>query len=759
MKKVLLASAVVGAVLLTGCTGGGGSEMDRFLDGMMSRMTLEEKIGQLNLIQGNNTEQTGPFVKSNAYERIKAGQCGAILNNRAFEDIYAMQKCAVEESRLGIPLIFGLDVVHGFKTVFPIPLAQAATWDVEAIEQAARFAAIETSAGGVNWTYAPMVDIATDGRWGRMAEGAGEDPYLGSQMAVAQVKGFQGDLSRNDQILACMKHFALYGASESGRDYNTVDMSRVKMYNQYLPPYKAAVEAGVGSVMSSFNVVDGIPATANKWLLDDLLRGEWGFDGFVVTDYASIAEMPLHGIADEKESAIRAFDAGTDMDMVSELYIKYLAEAVKEGRVSEKTIDISCRRILEAKYKLGLFQDPYRFLDKERAEKEIYTPEAIAAARNMAAESFVLLKNKGNILPLAKKGTVALVGPLIDDPVQMCGTWAMAAMPNPSTSLRDAMTAYLAGTGVRLLAEQGCDYAYDEQFQADAGAWKPLKRLDNPKSSHAKALAIARQADVVVAAMGELAENSGECASRVNLELPDAQMDLLKELVALGKPVILLNFAGRSTVLKWESENVMAILNVWFGGSEAANAICDVLFGDKEPGGRLPVSLPQHVGQLPLYYNHLNTGRPIEDNAPAFSKYVSNYIDVRNDALYPFGAGMGYTRFEYSPVTLSAAEMAADGSVKASVTLTNTGNRAGDEVVQLYIHDIYATVARPVKELKGFRRVHLQSGESRTVEFTIDDETLKFYNADLQYVMEPGEFEIMIGHDSQNLGKALLNVK
>ena len=722
--------------------------MKQFVDELMARMTLQEKIGQLNLqVAGDIT--TGQAQDTQVAGRIAAGELGGVFNLKGADKIRALQEVAVKKSRLGIPLIVGMDVIHGYETIFPIPLGLSCSWDLEAIEQSARIAAKEASADGICWTYSPMVDIALDARWGRMSEGSGEDPYLGSLIAAAMVRGYQGDYSRKDNIMACVKHFALYGAAEAGKDYNTVDMSRQRMYNQYLPPYKAAAEAGAGSFMSSFNIVDGVPATANRWLLNDLLREEWGYDGFVVTDYGSIGEMRQHGVGELPEASAQALHAGTDMDMCSEGFLKTLEQSVKEGKVSMADIDNACRRVLEAKYKLGLFADPYKYCDAKRRAKDIFTDENRAAARNLAAETFVLLKNENNLLPLKKQGKIALIGPLANDRANLAGTWCVAMTPERYSTLKEGLERAVGGKA-EILYAQGSNLVRDAQMQRDAEFGKTIPRGDDEQLK-AEALAVARQSDVIVCAMGECADFSGESASRANLELPDVQKELLMELSKLGKPIVLLNFAGRSTVLTWEQQHITAILNVWFGGSETADAIADVLFGDKVPCGRLTVSMPQTTGQEPLYYNHLPTGRPVAEGSTRFNKYATNYLDVRNDPLYPFGYGLSYTTFAYSEPSLQGRQV--------SVTVTNTGSRDADEVVQLYIHDVIASLSRPVKELKGFRRIHLKAGESQRVTFDITDDMLKFYNYDLKHVLEPGDFEVMIGPNSRDLKKTTLNVK
>lgn len=730
--------------------------MNEYVADLMSRMTLQEKIGQLNLMVAGDIT-TGGAMDTQVGGDIAKGNMGGVFNIKGFDKIKALQEIAVTKSRLGIPLLVGMDVIHGYETMFPIPLALSCSWNLDAVKQSAAVAAKEASADGINWTYSPMVDVALDARWGRVSEGNGEDPYLGARIAEAMVQGYQGtNYSNKDNIMACLKHFALYGAVESGLEYNTTDMSRLRMYNQYFAPYEAAVKAGVGSVMSSFNLVDYVPATANHWLLTDVLRNDWKFDGFVVTDYGSIAEIIQHGTAANlKEASAQALNAGTDMDMCSNGFVATLAQSVAEGKVSEATINEACRRVLEAKYKLGLFANPYKYCDAKRHKTEVFTNENRQTARDIAAQTFVLLKNDHQLLPLKKEGSVALIGPLADTRNNMAGTWAVAQTPDRYATLRESMAKALEGKA-KLLYAQGSNVWYDEQLQKNGELGKTIARGDDAELK-AQALNIAQQADVIVCAMGETADMSGECATRTSLEMPDAQHALLEELVKLGKPVVLLNFAGRPTVLSWETKHVPAIMNVWFGGSEAADAICDVLFGDKVPVGRLTMSMPKTTGQAPLYYNHLNTGRPVPDNA-SFAKFASNALDVSNGALYPFGYGLSYTTFSYSDVTLSANEMAKNGSVTATVTVTNTGKRDADEVVQLYVHDLVASIARPVKELKGFERIHLTAGESKTVTFTIGADQLSFYNADLKKVVEPGDFDIMVGHDSRNLKTARLTV-
>ena len=730
-------------------------KMNAFIDRLMAKMTVEEKLGQMNLLPGTSAT-TGELKDSPLLTLIEQGKLGTVLNQTGVESIRQLQDAA-KRSRLGIPVLVGMDVIHGYETIFPIPLGMSCSWDLEAIEQAARIAAKEATADGICWTYSPMVDIALDARWGRIAEGSGEDPFLGSHIAEALVKGYQGNYGP-ENMMACVKHYALYGGAEAGRDYNTVDMSHIRMYNQFFPPYEAAAKAGAGSVMTSFNIVDYIPATANKWLIDDVLRKQWGWNGFVVTDYGSIAEITKHGLGDLQQASVMALKAGTDMDMCAEGYIKTLEQSLKEGRVTMAEIDQACRRVLEAKYILGLFDNPYRFLDPKRHEKDIYTLEHRQAARQLAAESFVLLKNERikklnneRVLPLKKQGKIALIGPMADNRINMAGTWAPTAANERYATLKEAMEKALAGKATVSYA-QGCNFTSDSTIQKDGGFYRatPFKDAELLKR---EAMDIARDADVIVCAMGESAEMSGECSSRATLEMFDTQRELLEALLALGKPLVVLNFAGRPTVLTWENDNVPAILQVWFGGSEAGDAICDVLFGDKVPCGKLTTSMPQATGQEPLYYNYLPTGRPVGEDLSTFSKFGSNYFDVRNDPLFPFGFGLSYTTFDYSDIRLNGR--------KASVTVTNTGDYDGVEIVQLYIHDVVASITRPVKELKGFQRIHLKKGESREVTFEIADDLLKFYNSSLDFVLEPGDFEIMIGPDSslKHLKKTVLTVK
>lgn len=733
------------------------AKMKSFVDALMKKMTLEEKIGQLNL-PGSGDIVTGQAQSSDIAKKIKEGKVGGLFNIKSVAKIRDVQKVAVEQSRLKIPLIFGMDVIHGYETVFPIPLGLSCSWDMKLIENSARIAAVEASADGINWTFSPMVDIARDPRWGRIAEGNGEDAFLGSQIAKAMVKGYQGtDLTRNNTIMSCVKHYALYGAADAGRDYNTTDMSHQRMYNEYFPPYKAAVDAGAGSVMASFNEIDGVPATANKWLLTDVLRKQWGFKGFLVTDYTGINEMIDHGIGDLQTVSARALMAGIDMDMVGEGILLTTQKSLKEGKVTLAQIDAACRRILEAKYKLGLFDDPYKYCDENRAKTEVFTTEHRQIARSTAAQSFVLLKNQNNVLPLKKSGTIALIGPLADNKENMPGTWSVAANFDKATSVLTGLKE-VVGDKVKILTARGSNLDEDSLFEERAGMFgKSLRRDSRP--AHVilqEALDIANQSDVIVAALGESAEMSGESSSRSNIEIPKIQQDLLKALLKTGKPVVLVLFTGRPLALKWENDNVPAILNVWFGGSEAGYAIADVLFGDVNPSGKLSTTFPQNIGQVPIFYNHKNTGRPLEDGK-WFSKFRSNYLDVSNDPVYPFGYGLSYTSFSYSDIQLSSTSLKGKQTLTASVTITNTGKYDGKEIVQLYIRDVVGSVTRPVKELKGFQKIELKAGESKTVSFSITPEDLKFYNYDLKYDWEAGDFEIMIGGNSRDVKMGKVN--
>jgi beta-glucosidase len=731
------------------------NKMQTFVSNLMAKMTLDEKLGQLNL-PGAGDITTGQAGNSDIGKKIEEGRVGGLFNIKSVAKIREVQKIAVEKSRLKIPLIFGMDVIHGYETVFPIPLGLSCSWDMSVVENSARVAATEASADGICWTFSPMVDISRDPRWGRIAEGSGEDPYLGSQIATAMVKGYQENLSDNTDIMACVKHFALYGAAEAGRDYNTTDMSYTRMFNEYFPPFKAAVDAGVGSVMASFNDVNGIPATANRFLQTDILRHRWGFKGFDVSDYTGVNEMVAHGLGDLQTVSALALKAGVDMDMVGEGFLTTLKKSLQEGRVTMAGIDLACRRVLEAKYKLGLFSNPYKYCDEGRAATDIFTSQNRATARRTAADCFVLLKNQGNILPLKRGGTIALVGPLADNKENMTGTWSVAADFSKSVSLLQGLKD-AAGNGVKILYSQGSNLDADSLFEQRAGMFgKPLHHDPRPAAEIIRdALNTAAGADVIVAALGESAEMSGESSSRSNIEIPQAQQDLLTALLKTGKPVVLVLFTGRPLAIKWENDQVPAILNVWFGGTEAGHAIADVLFGDANPSGKLTTTWPQNVGQVPLYYNHMSTGRPLE--GAWFQKFRSNYLDVSNDPVYPFGYGLSYTHFTYSDLTLSSNTLKGGQRLTATVTLKNDGSLEGREVAQLYIRDLVGSITRPVKELKGFQKIDLKAGESRKVSFTITPEDLKFYNNELKYDWEPGDFVIMIGGNSRDVLSANVN--
>lgn len=732
----------------------GSSSMDVFINDLMDKMTIDEKIGQLNLLTPGGGVATGAVVSKGVEEKISNGQVGGLFGVIGEKKIRQAQELAVTKSRLKIPLIFGSDVIHGYKTTFPIPLGLSCSWDMDMIQKSARIAATEATADGLNWAFSPMVDIARDPRWGRIAEGAGEDPYLGSQIAKAMVTGYQnGDLSKDNTLMACVKHFALYGAADGGRDYNTVDMSRIKMYNYYLPPYKAAVDAGTETVMSSFNTIDNIPATGNKWLLTDLLRKQWGFKGFVVSDYTSVNEMIDHGMGDLQTVSALALNAGLDMDMVGEGFLTTLKKSLQEKKVTQKQIDDACRRILEAKYKLGLFTDPYHYCNEERAKKEVLSDANRKAAREFAEHSFVLLKNNPGVLPLKKSGTVALIGPLANDKSNMLGTWAVSGNSALSVPVLEGVKNRV-GNNVTVRYAKGANISDDTAFAKKVNVFGTRIDIDkrSPRQMIDEAVDAANQSDVIVAVVGEASEMSGESASRSHINIPESQVKLLKALKKTGKPLVLVIMSGRPLALNWEKENADAILFTWHAGHEAGNAIADVLFGNYNPSGKLTTSFPRNVGQIPVYYNHLNTGRP--NAGDVFQKFRSNYLDVPNSPLFPFGYGLSYTSFTYSNLTLSSNTMNASGKIDASITVTNNGNYDGEEVVQLYLRDIVASIARPVKELKGFQKIMLKKGESKTVNFSIGINDLKFYNTDLQYIAEPGDFKIFIGGNSEDVKEA-----
>lgn len=676
-------------------------EKGQFIEELLSKMTLEEKIGQLNLMSAPGDVVTGPQKGENLTNDIKSGNLGNVLNAIGIDYIHSLQRVAVEESRLGIPLSFAFDEIHGYRTTFPIPLAESCTWDPELISKCARAGAQEAAADGLTLTYNPMVDIALDPRWGRISEGAGEDPYLGSLIAAARVRGVQGeDLSDPLTLAACLKHYAAYGLPEGGRDYASVDMSERRLREHFLPPYKAAVEAGVATVMTSFNLYNGIPATMNKLLVDQILKKEWGFDGVVITDYGSIGEILQHGCAENIAEAARlSLEAGTDMDMCSGSYIKELKGLVESGAVDVKLIDDACRKVLQLKYDLGLFEDPYRYLDHKRAERIIYSKENMALSKLEAVKSMVLLKNDSEVLPLKKNEKIALVGPLCDDVRSYCGAWAGKCEPSRVQSITDRFT------------------------KAD---------IVSPE-----------EADKIICVLGETHRMSGEAACLTDIRIPAEQRELLEKMCALGKPVVLVVMSGRPLDLSRESEIASSILMAWQGGTMTADALYDILYGAENPSGRLTTSFPRNVGQIPVYHYMLNTGRPATDGKN--ERYTSRYLDCWNAPLYPFGYGLSYTQFEYSDVTLSGTEMDANGSITATVTVRNTGKVAGDEVVQLYLRDMVGSVSRPVKQLKGFEKISLKPGESQTVDFEINEEMLRFWRADMTYGSEKGEFVVMVG--------------
>lgn len=748
MKKLLPLFAVLFCIRLQAQTTA-DAKMNAFVNSLMSKMTIDEKIGQLNLVTPGGAV-TGSVVSSDVESKIKKGQVGGLFGITGPEKIRQAQQLAVNNSRLKIPLLFGLDVIHGHKTVFPIPIGLSCSWDMELIERSARIAAVEGTADGLNWTFSPMVDIARDPRWGRVSEGSGEDPFLGSKIAQAMVRGYQGtDLSKDNTMLACVKHFALYGAAEGGRDYNTVDMSKVRMYNEYLPPYKAAIDANVATVMSSFNVVDGIPATGNKWLLTELLRKQWGFKGLVVSDYTSVNEMINHGLGDLQQVSGLSLNAGLDMDMVGEGFLTTLKKSLTEKKVTQAQIDNACRRILEAKYKLGLFDDPYRYCNDERARTEILSPAHRKQAREIAAKSFVLLKNNNQLLPLKKSGNIALIGPLADSRRNMLGTWSVAGDHQKSVTVIEGIKSVAAGANI--MYAKGCNLSDDTVFAKKVNVFGEEINRDARSAEEMikEAVEAASKSDVVVAVMGEAADMTGEASSMADISLPESQKELLKALVKTGKPIVLVLFNGRPMTLAWENDNIPAILDVWFGGTESGNAIADVLFGDYNPSGKLSMTFPVHVGQIPVYHSMLNTGRPY-NNEP-FSKFKSNYLDIPNEPLYPFGYGLSYTNFSYGEIKLSSVTLNTGKDIVAKIDVKNTGTKDGVEIVQLYLRDVVGSISRPMKELKGFQKVALRAGETKTVEFRITANELKFYNSDLKLVAEPGDFKVFIGGNSRDV--------
>lgn len=725
-------------------------KMDDFVNNLMSKMTLDEKIGQLNLVSVG-FDVTGPIVSKNVNENIEKGNVGGVFNTFTPDAVRKLQEIAVKHSRLGIPLIFGYDVIHGHKTIFPIPLGLASSWDLDLIKRTARIAATEASADGLNWVFSPMVDIARDPRWGRIAEGAGEDTWLGSQIARVMVEGYQGNAYDTAHVMACVKHFALYGAAEAGRDYNTVDMSERRMYQDYLPPYKAAVDAGAGSIMSSFNEINGVPATANKWLMTDLLRKQWGFKGFVATDYTAMWELIPHGMGDSAMVAKKSIDAGVDMDMVAEIYLDHLKKLIKEGKVQTSEVDIACRRILEAKYKLGLFSDPYKYCSVQRAQRTILKPEYLKVAREAADKSIILLKNSNNVLPLKQSGSIALVGPLANDQRDMIGPWSGAGDWHKAVTVMDGLKAAV-GSSVTINYAKGSNITNDPWLIERLGAEELEVDKRSPQDMINEAVEAAKKSDVVVAVVGESASMSGEAASRSEIGIFSAQEDLLKALRATGKPLVIVVMSGRPLTLKWENDNSDAMLETWFGGTEAGNGIADVLFGAYNPSAKTTITFPQDVGQIPIYYSHKNTGRPYADDF--IDRYKSRYLDISNDPLFPFGYGLSYTTFSYSPVRLKTAIMKPGQPLQVSVTVTNTGKYDGDEVVQLYTRQMAGSIDPPVEVLRNFKRIFLKAGESKDVNFTLNANDLRLYNIDMKYVYEPGDFKVFVGTNSRDVKEA-----
>lgn len=753
-KNILLLATFVISIVAFG-QNNKDAKRQKFVNDLLAKMTLEEKLGQVNL-PASSDFVTGAVSSSDIAQKVKDGKVGGVFNIRSVTKIKELQEFAVNNTRLHIPLLFGMDVIHGYKTIFPIPLGMSATWDMPLIERSARIAASEASADGIQWTFSPMVDLTRDPRWGRTSEGNGEDAFLSSAIAKAMVHGYQGDdLSAPNTIISCVKHYALYGAAEGGRDYNTTDMSRVRMYNEYFPPYKAAVDAGVGSIMVSFNEIDGVPASGNKWLVDDVLRKQWKFNGFVVSDYTGIPEMTNHGMGDFQTVNALAMNAGVDMDMVGEGFLNTLKKSMSEGKVTLAQINKACERILLAKYDLGLFEDPYRYCNVQRSATEVFTSANRAEARKIASQSFVLLKNN-NVLPIAAGKTIALVGPLSDAKENMTGTWSVGADNSKSVSLLKGLTDAVGING-KVVYAKGSNLEDDAEMQNRQTMFGKDIARDNRSADEMikEALAVSANADVIVVAIGEGAESSGESASKSVIDIPEVQKRLLKALVATGKPVALVLFNGRPLTLSWEKENVPAILDVWFAGSEAGDAIADALLGKVNPSGKLSMSFPQNVGQIPIYYNHKNTGRPL--TGKWFSKFQSNYIDVSNEPLYPFGYGLSYTNFEYGDVKLSSNILKGNQKLIVSVNVKNTGAVTGKEVVQLYIRDEVGTITRPVQELKGFNKIELAPGESKEVSFEITPELLKFYNSDLKFDWEAGDFQIMLGPNSKEVKTVKVN--
>jgi beta-glucosidase len=731
------------------------NKMDIFINNLIGKMTLDEKIGQLNL-PSIGFDVTGPILSQGVEGKIEQGLVGGVFNTYTPVAARKLQDIAVKKSRLKIPLLFGYDVIHGHKTIFPIPLGLSSSWDMPLIQQTARAAANEATADGVNWVFSPMVDITRDPRWGRVSEGSGEDAWLGSQIAKAMIKGYQGnDLSKNNTVLACVKHFALYGAVEAGRDYNTVDMSERKMFESYLPPYKAAIDAGAGSVMSSFNEINGVPATANKWLLTDLLRKKWGFKGMVTTDYTGIMELTKHGLGNDAEVGKLAITAGVDMDMVSEIFLQQLKQLVNNKSLDVSYINQACRRILEAKYKLGLFDDPYRYINEDRPAKEMMTPDKLQLAKKAGEESIVLLKNSNNVLPLNADKKIAFIGPLVQDQRNLIGNWSGAGDWKKSVSFWKSVQAQYPNN--KFTYTRGANLLDDADLIAKLNKNGADIVMDNKKPEFMieDAVDAAKKADVVVAFLGEPFLMTGEASSRSDINLPENQRALLKALKATGKPIVLVLMNGRPLTLPWENENMDAIVETWYAGTQAGNAIAAVLFGKYNPSGKLTMTFPRSVGQIPIYYSAKNTGRPLDEN----QKYTSKYLDIPNTPLYPFGYGLSYTTFTYGNISLNKSTIQATDKLQATVTITNTGIYDGEETAQLYVRDLVGSVTRPVKELKGFKKVFLKAGESKTITFMLDVNDLKFYDINMKYTYEPGDFKLFIGTNSQDVKEADFKLK
>jgi beta-glucosidase len=756
MKRYILLLAAFASIIMFASAQDRSAAMNTYVGNLMKKMTVEEKIGQLNLVTPGGAV-TGAVVSKDVDEKIRRGAVGGLFGISGPDKIRRAQQIAVENSRLHIPLIFGMDVIHGYKTGFPVPLGISASWDLPMIEQSARIAATEATADGLCWTFSPMVDIARDPRWGRVAEGSGEDTYLGSKIAAAMVKGYQGtDLARDNTMLACVKHFALYGASEGGRDYNTVDMSRLRMFQEYLPPYKAAIDAGAASVMSSFNLIDGVPATGNRWLLTDLLRKQWGFKGLTVSDYTSVSEMINHGMGDLQAVSALSLHAGMDMDMVAEGFLNTLKKSLTEGKVTQSEIDQACRRVLEAKYKLGLFDDPYRYVNDARPSKDILTAANRQFARELAARSAVLLKNDNNILPLKRSGSIALIGPLANDHSNQLGTWAVSGDPSLSVTVMQGIQD-LAGASIKINYAKGANITDDPELAKRVNVFGMRAEIDprNADELIKEAVTTASGSDVVVAVLGEASEMTGEAASRTDIRIPGNQLKLLDALVATGKPVVLVLMNGRPLVLTGEPQKAGAILEAWFGGIESGHAIADLLFGDRNPSGKLSMTFPRSVGQIPIYYNHMNTGRPMQPE----NKFSTKYLDESNEPLYPFGYGLSYAHFNYGPVSLSSSSLNTNGNITATVTVTNDGAYSGEETVQMYIRDMVGSVSRPLLELKQFKKMSIPKGESKTASFTISKSDLSFANAEGRSVLEPGDFKVFIGGNSRDAKGADFTLK